>query len=800
MSDDPFDLSDLTPQPAASVKSSESVLLNGLNPPQRTAVEKLDGPLLVLAGAGTGKTRVLTTRLAYLIEQRGVAPWQVLAVTFTNKAAAEMKDRVARFAGRPVDDMWIGTFHALCVKVLRRHAELVGLKTNFTILNTDDQIRLLKQLLEAEGVDHKKNPARNLAGLIDRWKNKALTPEKLPENEKYAFAEGLGQKLYRLYQERLKTLNSADFGDLLLHVVTIFQHHPDILQKYQNQFRYLLVDEYQDTNVAQYLWLRLLAQKHKNICCVGDDDQSIYGWRGAEVGNILKFEQDFPGAEIVKLEQNYRSTGHILSAASALIAANEDRLGKTLWTQSDNGEPVKVKGVWDAPEEARWIGDEIEAGQAKGQSLSEMAILVRAGFQTREFEERMIALGLSYRVIGGPRFYERSEIRDALAYFRILLQSDDDLALERIMNVPKRGLGIATLQKIHQFARSTQISLYSASDIMADGDILRPQARSALRRLIGDFERWRQLLNRVDPVDLAETILEESGYTDMWQKDKAADAPGRLDNLKELINAIGEFDSLQGFMEHIQLVMDNDAQQNVPKISLMTLHAAKGLEFDTVFLPGWEEGVFPNQRALDDTGHKGLEEERRLAYVGITRAKKKVVISYAANRQVFGQWQSSLPSRFLDDMPQDEIDIEAAEGLMSQRRSSAHTSLEDNNGWGRSWTSKAGDQSKHSGRAYSDNAGAGTPFAGEKYGPGWHRAQQSKRRSKAPIIEGQARHVAQAAKKPVSVFAIGERIFHVKFGYGIVEDIDGNKLLIMFEKAGEKRVMDHFIKAAKDIS
>ena len=788
MSIDPFDMSDLGGADLPPEGPPPS-LLDGLNTPQRDAVENLDGPLLVLAGAGTGKTRVLTTRLAYLMREKRVAPWQVLAVTFTNKAAAEMKIRVEKRLERPVDDMWVGTFHALCVKILRRHAELVGLKPNFTILDTDDQIRLLKQLLEAEGIDHKKHPARQLASCIDRWKNRALTPDKLPGDEKYSFADGKGQALYKQYQDRLATINAADFGDLLLHVVTIFQQHPDILGKYQAQFRYILVDEYQDTNVAQYLWLRLLAQKHKNICCVGDDDQSIYGWRGAEVGNILRFEKDFPGARVVRLEQNYRSTGNILKAASHLITANEDRLGKTLWTESDDGDPVKVKGVWDAPEEARWVCDEIEALQTKGHSLSEMAILVRAGFQTREFEERLIALGLPYRVIGGPRFYERAEIRDALAYFRVVLQPDDDLAFERIVNVPKRGLGATSLQKVHHLSRQAQVSLYRAADMMADLDELRAAARTSLGRVVADFERWRSLVKTESHIALAEQILEESGYVEMWQKDKSPEAPGRLDNLKELINALAEFESLQGFMEHIALVMDNDARDDTAKISLMTLHAAKGLEFDTVFLPGWEEGVFPNQRALDESGARGLEEERRLAYVGLTRARHRAIVVFAANRQVFGQWQSSLPSRFIDELPQDEIEMEEADGLMSSRNSSAYTAAAPgwgDTGWGQS--------------------SFGQETAQDKYGPGWHRRQSRKPsgfgtgQSGPKVIEGNAVTVTRKSAKPVSEFAVGERVFHSKFGYGTVEDVEGNKLLVAFDKAGEKRVMDSFVVPADQAS
>lgn len=788
MNDDPFDLSDLD-APADRTQSQPvdigpPAYLRGLNAPQLEAVEALEGPVLVLAGAGTGKTRVLTTRLAHLLEQRRAAPWQVLAVTFTNKAAREMKERVAGLLGQPVDDMWIGTFHALCVRMLRRHAELVNLKSNFTILDTDDQTRLLKQLIEAEpGIDVKKWPPRVLAGLIDRWKNKALRPDQLSQTEARAFADGKGQQLYAAYQARLQTLNAVDFGDLLLHVVTILQQHPDVLAQYHRQFRYVLVDEYQDTNVAQYLWLRLLAQGHKNICCVGDDDQSIYGWRGAEVGNILRFEKDFPGAHVVRLEQNYRSTGHILSAASSVINGNEDRLGKTLWTEADMGDPVRVIGVWDAPEEARTITDEIESLQQKGHDLSEIAILVRAGFQSREFEERFISTGLPYRMIGGPRFYERAEIRDALAYFRLVLQQSDDLAFERIVNVPKRGLGTTSIQKVHHLARSHHVSLNRAAEQIVTLTDLRAQARTSLKRFTDDITRWRSLLETKSHVELAEMILEESGYVEMWQNDKSPEAPGRLDNLKELVNALSEFDSLAGFMEHISLVMDNDAQDGVSKVTLMTLHAAKGLEFDSVFLPGWEEGVFPNQRALDEAGTSGLQEERRLAYVGITRAKQRAVITFAANRQVFGQWQSSLPSRFLDELPQDEIDLVSEPGLMGAGRSRSYRSDYDQEiDWGST--------------------------SGDKYGPGWHRAQFSEPSvqrnwdhgaSKATkTIEGSASRISKPKpkKQAISSYAVGERVFHDKFGYGTIEDVEGNKLLINFDHSGEKRVMDQFVTAA----
>nr|WP_262691136.1 UvrD-helicase domain-containing protein [Kordiimonas aestuarii] len=785
MMSDPFDLDDLGedlpphPLPAADAPPP---YLNGLNAPQRDAVLATEGPVLVLAGAGTGKTRVLTTRLGHLMAMGHAAPWNILAVTFTNKAAKEMQERVARVLGRPVEGMWIGTFHSVCVRILRKHAELVGLKSNFTILDTDDQIRLLKQLIQAENIDEKRWPARALAGLIDRWKNRALMPAKVPQGEAFAFANGLGSTLYEHYQERLRVLNACDFGDLLMHVIMLFQNNPDVLREYHNQFRYILVDEYQDTNVAQYLWLRLLAQASKNICCVGDDDQSIYGWRGAEVGNILKFSTDFPGAKIVKLEQNYRSTGHILAAAAALIATNEDRLGKTLWTESDDGEKLDVRGVWDGPEEARAIGEEIESLQHKGHQLSEIAILVRTGFQMREFEERMITLGLPYRVVGGPRFYERAEIRDVLAYLRVIAQPDDDLAFERIINVPKRGLGTTAVQNVHHLARSHGISMTRAARQITGLDMLRPQARKSITNLMDDFDRWRGLLHTHSHVEVAEMLLEESGYMEMWQNDKSPDAPGRLENIKEMVSGMGEFENLGGFLEHIALVMENDNNTTLEKVTLMTLHAAKGLEFDTVFLPGWEEGLFPNQRALDETGVRGLEEERRLGYVGITRAKRKAYIYFAGNRQVFGQWQSSLPSRFIEELPGDHIEMETAQGLYGGRS--------QRSGWGEDYQSYGTD----------DNNGYYTS-GGDKYGPGWQRAQSWRQKQQS----GYGRTIDVTPSRPkkkkpaepkLSDIAIGERVFHDKFGYGIVEDVEGNKLLVAFDKAGSKRVVDTFVTRA----
>jgi DNA helicase-2/ATP-dependent DNA helicase PcrA len=737
-----------------------------LNDAQRAAAETLDGPVLVLAGAGTGKTRVLTTRLVHLIATRRAGPAQILAVTFTNKAAREMRDRIAQMLGGPVEGWWLGTFHSLAARLLRRHAEEAGLKSNFTILDTDDQIRLVKQLLQAENVDDKRWPARVVLGVIERWKDRALTPDRLKPEDGGDVAGGKIIQLYTAYQERLRTLNAADFGDLMLHNITLFQKRPDVLAEYHRRFRYLLVDEYQDTNVAQYLWLRLLAQASHNICCVGDDDQSIYGWRGAEVGNILRFEADFPGAKVIRLEQNYRSTAHILAAASSVIAHNQGRLGKTLWTEEPGGEKVRLASLNDGEEEARFVGDEIEALQRAGTALRQIAVLVRAGFQTREFEERFLALGLPYRVVGGPRFYERLEIRDALAYFRVVFQPDDDLAFERIVNTPKRGIGEATIQTLRQAARAMGISLTEAALRLTETDELKPRMRTVLRALMLDIARWRGQLDRTPHTDLARIILDESGYTAMWQADKSPEAPGRLENLKELVGAMAEFENFGGFLEHVSLVMETQDTADGDMVTLMTLHGAKGLEFDIVFLPGWEEGLFPSQRSMDENGIAGLEEERRLAYVGLTRARRRAIVSYAHTRRVYGNWTTTVPSRFIDEMPEDHLEV-------------------------------VGDPTLFGGPGLSRN-GFGSGFDSWARESGWRLPRpgtQPPARSAPPTIDGHAYEIVQRAR-PAKPFAAGARVFHQKFGYGIVLAIDNDKLEIAFDQAGTKKVMDSFVTAA----
>jgi len=842
--------------------------LAGLNPEQREAVETLDGPVLVLAGAGTGKTRVLTCRIAHILSMGRARPGEILSVTFTNKAAREMKLRLGQMLGQAVEGMpWLGTFHSIGGRILRTHAELVQLKSNFTVLDVDDQVRLLKQLLAADNIDDKRWPARMLAGLIDGWKNRGLTPSQVPPGEAAVFGNGRGGKLYALYQERLKILNAADFGDLLLENIRLFREHPDVLRQYQHRFKFILVDEYQDTNVAQYLWLRLLSQAPsrpgaplsavipgatspavipghaagvnpesgdgdesapdsgfapggapgndgvkppspltapKNICCVGDDDQSIYGWRGAEVDNILRFEHDFPGAKVIRLERNYRSTGHILAAASHLIAHNEGRLGKTLRTEDVDGEKVTVTGSWDSEEEARAIGEEIEQLQRDGNKLNDIAILVRASFQMREFEDRFVTLGLPYRVIGGPRFYERAEVRDALAYLRVINSAADDLAFERIVNVPKRGLGDATVQMLHDHARKRRIPLFEAARAVVETDELKPKARGSLRGLIASFDRWRVQREVTSHTQLAEIVLDESGYTEMWQKDRSADAAGRLENLKELVRSMEEFENLQGFLEHISLVMDRDGGAEDDAVSLMTLHSAKGLEFDNVFLPGWEEGLFPSQRTLDEQGRAGLEEERRLAHVGITRARRRAKLYFATNRRIHGTWSTTIPSRFLDELPAHNVEITESKGGSGWGGSGGYgpSRFDNVESFGSSY-STPGWQRAQANRARNQNGGRGggqagggfnesqSPFSSSRGDASGTRGGSFGATKRGPLtIEGE---LIAKSTGTTSEFTLADRVFHQKFGYGQVVKIDGNKLTIAFEKAGEKKVVDSFV-------
>ncbi|WP_170404491.1 ATP-dependent helicase [Ruegeria arenilitoris] len=768
---DAFEGASLSARAMAALRP-EADYLNELNPAQREAVELLDGPILMLAGAGTGKTKALTTRIAHLLNTGRARPNEILAVTFTNKAAREMKERVGRLLGQPAEGMpWLGTFHSICVKLLRRHAELAGLKSNFTILDTDDQLRLLKQLVQAANIDDKRWPARMLAGIIDDWKNRALTPDKVPTAAAGAY-NNKGVELYAQYQTRLRELNAVDFGDLLLHMVTIFQTHPDVLEQYQRWFRYILVDEYQDTNIAQYLWLRLLAGGHKNICCVGDDDQSIYGWRGAEVGNILRFEKDFPGAHVVRLEQNYRSTPHILAAASNVIRGNESRLGKELWTDKPEGEKVRLIGHWDGEEEARWIGEEIEAmtGGTRGMrpfGLGEIGILVRTTNQIEAFADRFMSIGLPYQIIG-PRDDDKLERRDAHAYLKVVASRDNDLALERILNTPKRGLGDKARQAIQQCARSNGLSLFEGARLSVETKLLKGKGAAELPKLITDLDRWAGIASRQEvPLrELAEMVLDESGYTEMWQNAKTPDAISRLENLKSLMERLEKYETLVEYLEYLELRDANDAADSSQKVTIMTLHAAKGLEFPAVFLPGWEDGLFPSQRSMDESGLKGLEEERRLAYVGITRAEEVCTISFAANRRVFGQWQNAMPSRFIDELPEDHVEVLTPPGL-------------------------------YGGGQMSAGIEARAAQANVYNSPGWKRMQARQgqygmsqpRESRNTVIDATA----------VASFTLGERVFHQKFGYGGVVGIEGDKVEVEFDKAGTKKVVAQYLSAKDDV-
>jgi DNA helicase-2/ATP-dependent DNA helicase PcrA len=750
--------------------------LDGLNPEQRNAVEATEGAVLVLAGAGTGKTRVLTTRLAHILATGLARPWELLAVTFTNKAAREMRMRIAAIIGAQAEGLrWLGTFHAVAAQILRRHAELVGLKSSYTIIDVDDQERLIKQLLEAENIDSKRWTPRHLAGLIDSWKNRGWTPDRLPPSEGAHFADNRGAGLYRMYQDRLKVLNACDFGDLLLHNLTIFTGRPDVLAEYHERFRYILVDEYQDTNTAQYLWLRLLAQKRRNLCCVGDDDQSIYGWRGAEVDNILRFERDFPGAQVIRLERNYRSTEHILAAASGLIAANKGRLGKTLWTEAQGGAKVQVRGVWDGEAESRLVADEIERAKRDGRRFRDMAILVRASFQMRAFEERFVLLQIPYTVVGGPRFFERAEIRDAHAYLRLVQSPDDDLAFERIVNTPKRGIGDTTVARLLQVARAGGVSAIEAARSLIGSDELQARARTALSNFLRDLDRWRSLREATQHPRLLETILDESGYTDALRLDKGPTSQTRLENLKELVQSMAAFETLEAYLEHVSLVMDLDREAGEDAVQIMTLHSAKGLEFPVVFLPGWEEGVFPSQRSMDEKGEKGLEEERRLAYVGLTRAREDARVSFAANRQVYGRWTSQLPSRFVDELPLANVEAASETGYYG-------------GGPGMGEARSRWDEQPSFDSGYTS--------------PGWRRAQArgafggaSGGGGRSPVIEGEGRLVAVSEPQAGS-YSRGERVFHTKFGYGRVLAVEGNKLTVSFDKAGEKKVIDAFVERA----
>lgn len=730
--------------------------LETLNPEQKEAVQTTEGPVLVLSGAGTGKTKVLTTRLAYILANMKANPWNCLVVTFTNRAAREMKERVQNMIGDVANSVWLGTFHSICVKILRKHAELAGLHSNFTILGEDDQKRLIKQISEAEGIDDKKYPAQSVLDHIQRWKDKGLTIDKIQQGYK----ENVLTHLYKKYQERLLELNCVDFGDILLYTLDILLSHPDICEIYQNRFKYIMVDEYQDTNVTQYLFLRLLAQKNNNLCCVGDDDQSIYSWRGAEVENILRFEKDFENCRTIRLERNYRSTANILSAASFLISHNEGRLGKTLKVaensparNADNAK-IKVVSTYSGEDEAKYVVDEIDAQLRNGYEYSQMAVLVRTAFQTREFEEKFISEAIPYQVIGGPKFYERAEIRDALAYLRVVLQPNDDLAFERIINKPARGVGAKSIEKFYLEARANRISLFAAVNKLLNEGGISGKAKTNLTDLMDKFEQWRKNINAVTPDELMSQILDDSGYIDMLKLDSSADAPGRLENLKELVSVMSDkekYPTLSEFMEHVSLVMENDDTFDNNKVMLITLHSAKGLEFDVVFLPGWEEGLFPHQRSLDENGSQALEEERRLAYVAITRAKKQLYILTALNRRVYGQWQNNIPSRFINELPPQNIEI--------CNNATKFYGNYNNGGYNNYYRNSAGSYNQGDYNGYSRNRNSGSSHHG----------------------------FASASA------LMGEKVYHQTFGYGKVVGVEGDKLDVWFDNYGNKKLLKDYV-------
>ncbi len=742
-----------------NIKYEEINIFNRLNEPQKDAVFHNEGPMLVLAGAGTGKTGVLTTRLIRILMEKRALPGEILSVTFTNKAANEMKERITNQIGNLSTGLkWLGTFHSIGAQILRFHPEKVDLESNFIILDTDDQIRLLKQIIKDENIDDKRWPAKQLLNLIDKWKNKGLYPEDISANDGDYYANGKGQKLYKIYQQRLKFFNASDFGDLILECIRLFENNPDILNTYQRRFKFILVDEYQDTNFSQHKLLKLISGEEKNICCVGDDDQSIYSWRGAEVSNILKFEKDFTNAKVIRLEENYRSTGHILSAASKLIENNESRLGKTLWTGSGEGEKVIIKSVWDGEEEARQITSELEKMSLKNINLDETAILVRASYQMREFEDRFISVGLPYKVIGGPRFYERKEIRDVNAYLRLAVRPEDSLALERVINTPKRGIGETSVKKIRDHSKINNLPMIeSIKDLLLE-NIFKGKAQNSLEKLVNLINHWNQLIIEEDKVDIAEIIVEDSGYLEMLKNEKSVTSEGRIENIYELFRSLEPFENIRSYLEHISLVMEIDSNNAGKKVSLMTLHAAKGLEFDYIFLPGWEEGVFPNQRAIDEGGIESLEEERRLAYVGITRAKKKSSIFYAANRRIHNQWISSMPSRFVSELPEDNTET---------------------------------DLSNYSGEKELFREQEFTDFDQSDYEtPGWERAKYN---SEVKVIDHQ-----ETANKNLyndSPFKLGSKVIHKKFGKGKILSIDGKKLTINFGESGTRKVMENFVEA-----
>ena len=736
------------------MNESASNYLNALNIQQKEAILHSEGPLLILAGAGSGKTKVLTTRVAQLIKDKKCFGNQILCVTFTNKAANEMRERVLKLTNNKSNSIpWLGTFHSISNKILRKHAEAVGLKPSFTILDTLDQLKLIKNILAAENIDIKKNPPKLIAYLIDHWKNKALLPANVKINSSdYSKINAL--KIYKIYQERLRLMNCVDFGDLILHCVTIFKNFKEIQESFKKNFKYILVDEYQDTNYVQNLWLNLITNDSKNICVVGDDDQSIYSWRGAEVKNILEFEKNFTNTKIVKLEQNYRSTKNIINTASSLISNNDDRLGKKIWSDLKDGDKVRVNSFSDGRDEATGISDIIEKELIKYFSLNDIAILVRAAFQTREFEERFIKIGLPYRVIGGMKFYERAEIKDALCYLRLIQQKNDDLAFERIINNPKRSIGDSTLKKLHDLSRTRNKNLFETADEILNEDELKPKTKESLNQFIKLVKTWTKLSEQLDHVQLLERVLDESGYTQMLINEKSPEAEARLENLKELRASMKNYSNLVEFLENISLQTSIDEEWEGEKINLMTIHAAKGLEFNCVFLPGWEEGLFPHQKSIEEKGDQAVQEERRLAYVALTRAKQRLFISFANNRKYYGNnnsndWMPSMPSRFIDELDKQYLEINE--------------------------TAKDNDQDFEFSQDFN--------FMEGKKSPGWKRYLQEKEKIKTINYTNN-----------LTNFKIGQGVEHETFGKGKVIHIDGNKLLINFKDSGEKKVIDKYLK------
>ncbi len=750
--------------------------LDELNPEQRQAVETTEGPLLVLSGAGTGKTKVLTTRLAYILTQMKAQPWNCLVVTFTNRAANEMRERAQKLIGDKAESVWLGTFHSICVKILRQHAAIVGLKPNFTILGEDDQKRVIKQILEAEGIDDKKYPPQALMEKIARLKDKGITVDKVENN----FRSQVLITVYQKYQARLVELNSVDFGDILLDTLVILMSDSDILRHYQEKFKYIMVDEYQDTNVTQYLFLRLLSQLSRNLCCVGDDDQSIYSWRGAEIENIMRFQKDFTDAKVIRLERNYRSTANILTAASSLIANNTTRLGKTLRLADNspakqaNNDKIKVVSLDSGKEEAAWIAAEIEVLRRNGYEYSDMAVLVRTAFQTREFEEKFIAEAIPYQVIGGPKFYERAEVRDALAYFRVIMQPADDLALERIINKPTRGVGAKTLEKLRQIAQEKHIALLSAVETAITNDLVSGKVKANLSDLVRKFGEWRQMMSAVSLRDLAQQVLEDSGYMDMLKNDSSADAPARIENLHELIGVMGDiqqYPNLAEFLEHVGLVMENDSAIDRNKVMLMTLHSAKGLEFGAVFLPGWEEELFPHKKSMDEGGSNSLEEERRLAYVAITRAKQKLYITTANSRLMYGEWRQMQPSRFFNEIPTDCLDIHTNQAAYyaGTYTSSYQPSYRRYGGYNKK--KKTNFSTKPSYQRYEE------PTNEYTYEPDDYADYSSEMSSRTSSL-------------------IGVRVYHESFGFGKITAVSGQSCEVNFEKYGRKKVMGTYLRRA----